>query len=361
MDMNRRKYLKYILGGGLASAAVLSGVSIKEKETIIGKLPTFIIGNKVTAAGIADFTCDGFNDNVQVQNALDLLPSAVGGKIQMLAGNYVFAGGVSRAINNVTIEGLGRSTYIAWDGLSNLFDLGATDYWHFKNLRLDAGGINFGTATNYILENVWIGARYYEYYVQSRVVDMHTVNPFEQYLIGQYICPAYGMLLNGNFTLTQYRLYAILIGLARDITIDRAASHIETAEAGKDIRLGIYDSVNLYPTNLVSDFGTIPTNAAGTQEIALGANVNLTKGYYYFVMIGDGVLTRTPYLYGVPGQGPPPNSPLGQTLGNFEYIQLGYQINKTVAEFNALPATFPVAATLVNSLPFMGMRPFSLD
>lgn len=285
--INRRKYLKYIMGGGLATAAFMSGVGIKEKETIIGKLPTFIIGNKVAAAGIADFTCDGFNDNVQVQDALDLLPSAVGGKIQMLAGNYVFAANVSRAINNVTIEGLGRSTYIAWDGASALFDLGATDYWHFKNLRLDAGGINFGTATNYILENVWIGTRFYEYYSSAFSVDEHTYSSMQIKRTGEYFYNA-PTRNRSQTVITANRLFLYPLYIERDITIDRLAIDVTTADAGKIARLGIYNNgVNCYPGTLLLDAGTISVAAIGI--IAAIVNQPLTKGLYWIALVSDGV------------------------------------------------------------------------
>lgn len=161
--LSRRDCIKLLGGGVLATAAILSGLRLEDRQTPIGKFPTIVIGKGVKAAGIADFTCDGITDNIQVQQALDLLPNTSGGKILMLAGDYNFGVTVSRAIDNVTIQGLGYSTYIAWNGANDLFDLGATVHWTFQDIRLDAGSIDFGTATEYELINVWIGALYIPY------------------------------------------------------------------------------------------------------------------------------------------------------------------------------------------------------
>ena len=83
--------------------------------------PTSWVGGKIKStisvglvgvvyATAPDYTVDGTDDNVQVQQALNDLPST-GGKIILYAGNYTFSATVSRAINNVTFEGSGKGTY----------------------------------------------------------------------------------------------------------------------------------------------------------------------------------------------------------------------------------------------------------
>jgi len=123
---------------------------------------TFTIGTEVYAAGIADYTCDGTDDNIQIQQAMDALP-ATGGKIVILAGNYSFSAIVSRAIDNITIQGTGMATYFARDGGSPLFSAGVQSNWVFRDFSTDAGGIIYLTSTNYILENINIGTTYYAY------------------------------------------------------------------------------------------------------------------------------------------------------------------------------------------------------
>ena len=162
--MERRDFLKMAGVGALALSAFAAGSDVKLNKNgnnTSNPLAGFRIGSsQVTAAGTADYTCDGVNDDVQVQAALAALP-LVGGRVEILSGNFVFGATIGRAVNNVTIEGLGNSTYIAWNAASPLISLGATSGWVIKNMRLDAGGINFGTATNYIFDNVWIGTVYY--------------------------------------------------------------------------------------------------------------------------------------------------------------------------------------------------------
>jgi hypothetical protein len=69
------------------------------------------------AAGTADYVCDGTDDDVQFQQALDALPSG-GGRIAVLAGTYSFSNAVTRAIDNVTWEGVGRASYLTRDGVN---------------------------------------------------------------------------------------------------------------------------------------------------------------------------------------------------------------------------------------------------
>jgi len=123
---------------------------------------------KVYAAGVADYSCDGVNDDVQFQAALDALPAG-GGKLVVLAGDYVFGATVLRAIDNVTIQGVGRSSYIAWNGAGSLFDAGVQNNWVFRDIRFDAGGVDVVTATDWSFENVYIGATYYAYRVDAAI------------------------------------------------------------------------------------------------------------------------------------------------------------------------------------------------
>ncbi|MAE63463.1 MAG: hypothetical protein CMJ18_04255 [Phycisphaeraceae bacterium] len=59
----------------------------------------------------ADFACDGRDDQVEVQQALDALPDA-GGNVQLLEGTYELSGCVEIPRDRVTLRGVGRSTVL---------------------------------------------------------------------------------------------------------------------------------------------------------------------------------------------------------------------------------------------------------
>jgi len=106
----------------------------------------------------ADYVCDGTADDVQVQAAVDALPST-GGLINLIGGNFTFAATVSRDLDNVIIKGQGKCTYLANDGSTKLFSAGLRDGWGFHNLAVDAGGIDFGFNEQSDVRNVWVAGR----------------------------------------------------------------------------------------------------------------------------------------------------------------------------------------------------------
>ena len=59
----------------------------------------------------ADFVCDGIDDQVEIQQAIDALPSS-GGLIELLDGTFNFSDDVEITRNNVTIRGTGKSTIL---------------------------------------------------------------------------------------------------------------------------------------------------------------------------------------------------------------------------------------------------------
>jgi len=119
-----------------------------------GKESTFLIAasnskNKSTA----DYICSGTDDDVQAQAAMDTLP-VTGGKIFLLDGTFNFSSQVTRAINNVLIEGQGAATKINLDGYTPVFSAGSQNGWVFENIATDSGGFDCGTKQNEII-NCW--------------------------------------------------------------------------------------------------------------------------------------------------------------------------------------------------------------
>ncbi len=147
---------------GAPSEAEHSGLTIGSNSMQV----TITIGPE-GAYGIpeADYVCDGVADNVQFQAALDAL-EATGGRLEVLAGTFTWAAGttVSRAIDNITIVGTGRSTVINGDGVTALFSAGAQSNWVFRNFVTDAGGLTVTPGTGYVYENLLLGVVYHSYY-----------------------------------------------------------------------------------------------------------------------------------------------------------------------------------------------------
>ena len=113
----------------------------------------------VQDAGGNVYLCDGTADDVQIQAAVDALP-VTGGKVVLSDGNYTLAATVSRAIDDITIMGMGRGTYLANDASTALISAGSQDGWLFEDFETDAGGLTTSSATNWIKKNVTEGATF---------------------------------------------------------------------------------------------------------------------------------------------------------------------------------------------------------
>ena len=125
--------LALILMVTVVASSIMVPIAIQESGCALFT-NTFYIGMQGTAyAYTADYECDGINDHIEVQAAVDALPAG-GGRVVLLAGNYNFGAAVTRAIGNITIEGTGPGTYIARDGINDVFTVGGDD-WLFINHR----------------------------------------------------------------------------------------------------------------------------------------------------------------------------------------------------------------------------------
>jgi len=165
------KRKKGILASAVLIAVMLSllGVRIVDRDSPdlgqvqfgVGNEKVITLGYEALAAGSLDYTFDGVDDDVQLQAALDALP-ATGGRLVIVSAVQInLSNTVSRAIDNVIIEGAGDGTYFVNDGVTAIFDAGVQDGWRFSNFRTDAGGLDVATATNYRIDNVTIGTTFY--------------------------------------------------------------------------------------------------------------------------------------------------------------------------------------------------------
>lgn len=153
------------------SGGVLDGDNAVIK---IGRTEFQIVIGDAAAAQTADYTCDGTDDHVQFQAALDALPAA-GGQIFILSGDYVWGNAqtVTRAIDDVTIIGVGMAVYISGDGVTSLFDAGGNN-WVFSNLETDAGGIDMGATTDWMWLHINVDSTYYALRTDTINVEDHS-------------------------------------------------------------------------------------------------------------------------------------------------------------------------------------------
>ncbi len=114
-------------------------------------------------------------------------------------------------------------------------------------------------------------------------LDAHHFEHQESLRIGEYFTMPYAVPNQGVEPLTADRLYAIPFYVARDRTFDRIAVDVSTAQAGSEIRLGIYNNgTNLAPGTLVDDSGTVDTTGTGIKTITISEA--LTKGLYWLAV-----------------------------------------------------------------------------
>jgi|GEM_PF-7132444 len=124
----------------------------------------------------ADYVCDGIDDQVEVQNAINALPT-VGGTILLMEGTYVFENDVDLLKDNVTLMGQGYGTVITRDYLDggHIILIGSSttrvDGARVEKIRFDRGGrttsgyaVYVSKASNFYMtnchfENVWGATR----------------------------------------------------------------------------------------------------------------------------------------------------------------------------------------------------------
>jgi len=87
-------------------------------------------------------------------------------------------------------------------------------------------------------------------------------------------------------------LYATLYPITRKMTFNEAAIQLFSGEAGKKVRLGIYDDLNGAPNNLIQDFGEIAIDTAGLKTIAISPALQLNPGIYWLAYVSDSTLAQ---------------------------------------------------------------------
>jgi hypothetical protein len=83
------------------------------------------------------------------------------------------------------------------------------------------------------------------------------------------------------------RLFALPFWPGRACTLTGSALNVTTLLAGTSARMGVYLSDGVYPTTLLSDFGTVTTASTGIRSIT-GLNVAIRPVLHYLVIARQG-------------------------------------------------------------------------
>ncbi len=102
----------------------------------------------------ADYHCDGIRDLAISLEAINALPDG-GGELVFLEGTYAFGDQLLRAIDNVTIRGQGKATFLGLDSSTPVISAGSQSGWLIINLATDAGGIDIASASLSAVVNCW--------------------------------------------------------------------------------------------------------------------------------------------------------------------------------------------------------------
>jgi len=118
-------------------------------------------------------------------------------------------------------------------------------------------------------------------------LDAHIRSGYEILKIGEYWTPGMEGQANTGINMVADTLYTAPLLIARDITIDRIACHVATADAGKNARIGIYkDSGSFVPDELLLDAGAVSVGTTGVKAITV--DQKLVKGLYWTAIVSDG-------------------------------------------------------------------------
>ena len=88
---------------------------------------TFLVaasGASLERKNAANWICDGTNDDVEIQAALDALPDG-GGKVMLTEGTFTLGAQLARAIDYVTIEGVGAATILNYNASTAVITAGS--------------------------------------------------------------------------------------------------------------------------------------------------------------------------------------------------------------------------------------------
>lgn len=128
-------------------------------------------------------------------------------------------------------------------------------------------------------------------------------------------------------------LRGIPIVISDNQSWDRIGLEVTTiGSAGSVIRLGLYDSVNTIPTNLIADYGTVPGDTLGVKTIIISQT--LTPGLYFIALNHNS--TGNIFIRSVSNDASPPVLGLPATFGT---TLMANSITSNLT-YTTMPSTF---------------------
>ena len=98
-----------------------------------------------------DYLCDGTGDQVEIQAAINSLPST-GGKVVVLDGTYHITASINMNKRNVTLQGNGNATVLKrmWNGSSNSGVIQvSSSYCHIENFYINGNKENYNNGNSF--------------------------------------------------------------------------------------------------------------------------------------------------------------------------------------------------------------------
>ena len=189
----------------------------------------FSIGTSTNGwtANDCDYLCDGVDDQVEINAAIQALPSG-GGEIVILDGTYNISATIDISINNVTLNGNGSNTVLVrqWDALSGG---GSTSrfpliYCFSKCdiINLTINGNNYFGSNNY---GIYINL----YIAKCKIKDCFLVNNYYGIYIGgttsqSSITTCYFYVINNYFANNREDIHAVF-GVANGKILNNFFDH----------------------------------------------------------------------------------------------------------------------------------------
>lgn len=212
----------------IRNAIIEKGVDVSTSDTFrsyagsIRKISTggvrscrFVIGTSTAGwtEKDCDYLCDGVDDQVEINAAIQALPST-GGEIKVLDGTYNITASINIDKERVTFGGCGQSTIFKrmWKSSSNTEGViqFSTSYCTFKDFEIDgnksvyAGGsglcLTEKNITSILIENTFINNNYnygvYATYIENSVITDNIFNLNRMSISCEY---AQHTILSNNF------------------------------------------------------------------------------------------------------------------------------------------------------------------
>lgn len=159
----------------------------------------------------------------------------------------------------------------------------------------------------------------------------------------------------GTGTPTVNTIIALPIIVPKDTNIDRIGFRVTTSAATSLYDFSLYDDVNLYPTNLLSSYGTLATTTTGFKSLNIDQDLIGGKIYWLATWIKGGPTVLCPTASNKMGL-------LGysSTLTTTEHPGCGYILPKVYD--GVWPDPFPtiaegtIVSTTVDTHPAISMR-----